>query len=254
MTNRPGFFGLAIAAVLAVQLLPVSAPEAQPSSHDVVRRNHPDRVIQIAPLERLAQGGYDGTTTVWQAKQSANFGIGTFNGLDGELIMLDGVVYQAPSNGVLREATSRELIPFATLAQFRMEYSFIRNEPLADYAALQAFLNSSMPNQSQVVAIKVRGTFTKLKIRSPQKQVKPYPVLTEALKTQAVFNLTDVAGTLVGFRHPAYFGTVNAAGYHFHFISDDRTIGGHVLEIATTQITADMETVEQYDVTLGESD
>jgi acetolactate decarboxylase len=254
MYKRLGVFGLVLTSTLVFQAFSASSSRAEPKDFNCDHHTYSDQVTQIAPLEHLNQGGFDGLVTVSQVKQLANFGIGTFTGLDGEMIMLDGVVYQAPSSGFLRVATNREMIPFATLTQFRTERSFVKYEALSTYADLQAFLSSSMPDQNQVLAIKITGSFKSLTIRAPRKQSEPYPTLAEALKTQAIFNLTNIRGTLVGFRHPTYFGTVNAAGYHFHFISDDRRIGGHVLEVATNYIKADVETVEQYNVTMGETD
>lgn len=247
-------FGLVLAAAVALPVLSVADSSAKPCPGHKWPPPIVDRVVQIASLDRLMAGGYDGTTTVAQIQRSSNFGIGTFLGLDGEMIMLDGVTYQAPSSGGLRVATPLEIIPFATLTRFRPEQTFRRTTPLPDYAALQAFLNTSMPDQTEVLAIKIHGTFRALKLRSPQKQVPPYPTLTEALKTQAIFNLTNVTGTFVGFRFPAYFGTVNSAGYHFHFVSDDRSVGGHVLELAASSIHVAVETVEQYDLSLGPAD
>lgn len=250
MKKLLGLFGAVLSAAVVSQVFSVSELSAQ-----CVHRKQPDRVVQIAPFERLAQGGYDGNITVSQVKQMSNFGIGTFTGLDGEMIMLDGVVYHAPSSGLLHVGGEQEIIPFATLTRFRGEYRFAESATLADYPALQSYLTSVMPDTNQVVAFKVKGTFSTLKLRAPQKQEKPYPVLTEALKTQAVFDLTNVSGTLVGFRHPTYFGTINASGYHFHFVSDNRKMGGHVLAVSTTAaLSVAADTIEQYDVTFGPAD
>lgn len=254
MKKQFTIIGLTIAALGATQITSVSVSNADPPANPWGHRAHADRLVQIAPLDRLMAGGFDGTTSVGQIRRVADFGMGTFNGLDGEMVMLDGVVYQAPSSGVLRVATPQEFIPFATLTRFRAERTFAQSGALADYPALQAYLNTSMPDQSQILAIKVRGAFRTLKIRAPQKQVKPYPTLNEALKTQAVFELSNVSGTLVGFRFPPYIGTVNSAGYHFHFVSEDRKTGGHVLEISTGPITAAIQTVEQFELTLSSPD
>lgn len=245
-----GLFGVVLSAAVISQVFAVSELSAQCG-----RQKHADRVVQIAPLERLAQGGYDGNITVSQVKQMSNFGIGTFTGLDGEMIMLDGVVYHAPSSGLLHVGGDQEIIPFATLTRFRGQYRFAQSAALADYPALQSYLSSVMPDLNQVVSFRVKGRFSTLKLRAPQKQEKPYPVLTEALKTQAVFELTNISGTFVGFRHPTYFGTVNASGYHFHFVSDDRKTGGHVLAVSTTEaLSVAADTIEQYDVTFGPAD
>jgi acetolactate decarboxylase len=250
MKRHLGLFGLVLGGAVAAQLWSSSVSSAGALPAPGGQRRFLDRLVQIAPLDRLMAGGFDGTTTVAQVKAVADFGIGTFNGIDGEMVMLDGAVYQATASGILRVATPQDRIPFATLTRFRAEYSFVQSTALADYAALQSFLNASMPDQTQILAIKIHGRFATLKVRAPRKQVKPYPTLSEVLKTQAVFDLSNISGTLVGFRFPSYIGTVNSAGYHFHFVADDRRIGGHVLEISTSSITVAAETVEQYDITL----
>jgi acetolactate decarboxylase len=254
MTRHVRAFGVVIAAAVLYQVWSVSPSNAGSPSCSAGHHDYLDRVVQIAPLERLMQGGFDGLSSVGLVQQSATFGIGTFTGLDGEMIMLDGVVYQAPANGILRVATPGERIPFATLTRFRSEQRFATKARLATYADLQGFLTAAMPDLTEILAIKVHGTVKTIKLRSPRKQVEPYPTLTEALKTQAIFDLTNVSGTFVGFRFPPYIGTMNSAGYHFHFITDDRKIGGHVLEVSTSSIQAAVETVEQYDVSLSQAD
>lgn len=255
MKKYLGLCGVIFAAALSYQLLPLSTSNAEPAQGPAGKHQPcADTIVQIAPLDQLSRGGFDGTTTVAEVVRKADFGIGTFNGLDGEMIMLDGVVYQAPSSGIPRAVSPQELIPFATLAWFHAEKTFRQTTPLSDYASLQAFLSASMPDQNQVLALKVHGTFSYIKLRAPQKQVQPYPTLTEALKTQAIFERTNIKGTAVGFRFPAYFGTANAAGYHFHFISDDRKHAGHILEVASTSFVASVETIEQYNLTLAPGD
>lgn len=243
-----------LGVVFSTAVLSSSASSARPPAASCSQPEQRDRIVQIAPLERLSNGGYDGTTTVADIKRTSDFGIGTFEGLDGEMIMLDGIVYQAPAKGALRVATPLEIIPFATLTRFRGEQHFYQPQAVPDYPTLQRYIDSVMPDQTQILAIKVRGVFRSLKLRAPQKQAEPYPPLSEALKTQAIFDLTNVAGTFVGFRFPRYVGTMNSAGYHFHFISDNRSIGGHVLEVATSSVSVSVETVEQYDLTMGTSD
>jgi len=251
MKKHLRLLGVVFSTVVLSQVLSSSASSARPPAAPCGQPGQRDRIVQIAPLERLANGGYDGTTTVADIKRTSDFGIGTFEGLDGEMIMLDGVVYHAPANGVLRVATPLEIIPFATLTRFRGEKHFLQPQTIPNYPALQGYLNSVMPDQSQILAIKVRGIFKSLKLRAPQKQEEPYPTLSEALKTQAIFELTNIAGTFVGFRFPPYVGTMNSAGYHFHFVSDNRSIGGHVLEASSSSVFVSVETVEQYDLTMG---
>jgi acetolactate decarboxylase len=75
----------------------------------------------------------------------------------------------------------------------------------------------------------VDGRFEYVKTRSVPRQHKPYPPLVEVVKDQPTFELHDVSGSLVGFRFPDYAQGLNVSGYHFHFITADRSAGGHVL-------------------------
>src|SRR5512145_1485266 len=132
--------GVAFFAALICQMGSTSPSSAEPVHHPAPHHKYADKVVQIASFEKFARGEYDGITSVAQAKRVADFGIGTFTGLDGEMIMLNGVMYHAPSSGHLHVAAPNELIPFATLTRFRAEEFAMSAAPLADYPALQAFL------------------------------------------------------------------------------------------------------------------
>ena len=70
------------------------------------------------------------------------------------------------------------------------------------------------------------------------RQSPPYRPLTEVVAEQHVFELADVEGTMVGFRFPDYAEGIEVAGYHLHFISADRTRGGHVLDSRARRLRA----------------
>jgi acetolactate decarboxylase len=237
-----GWAGAAAATLLLLLAVPgwanAKAPEAEPRHV----------IVQTAPFESLARGGFEGKTPVRQLRQYGDFGIGTFNGLDGEMILLDGVSYQARASGGLRVAGPDELVPFATVTRFQVERQTDRLETLSDLADLQARLDLLTPDATRPMAIRVTGTFGRLKLRAPRKQKPPYPTLSEALKTQAEFNLTNARGTLVGFYFPSFIGGMNAPGYHFHFVSMDRRTGGHVLELAKAKVIVDTRSAERYTI------
>lgn len=69
-------------------------------------------------------------------------------------------------------------------------------------------------------------------MRSVPAQEKPYPQLVEVTKNQPEFEFNDVKGTIAGFRCPSYVKGINVAGYHLHFLTEDKTGGGHVLEFS----------------------
>jgi acetolactate decarboxylase len=65
---------------------------------------------------------------------------------------------------------------------------------------------------------------------SMKRQTRPFPPLTEAAKQQAEKVFTNVQGTLAGFRTPVYAQGIGAAGFHLHFLRQDRQAGGHALD------------------------
>jgi len=53
--------------------------------------------------------------------------------------------------------------------------------------------------------------------------------------------LQNIRGTLVGFWTPEYAKTVNIAGYHLHFLSDDKQKGGHLLDCRAKELNVKIE-------------
>ncbi len=103
--------------------------------------------------------------------------------------------------------------------------------------------------------LEAHGRFSHVKTRSVPAQQKPYPVLTEAVKNQTVFDFDDIDGTIVGVWFPDYMAGVNVAGFHLHFIADDRRRGGHLLDFSATDlVTAIDETDNFYMALPGGSD
>lgn len=188
-----------------------------------------DEIFQLSTLNSLSAGNYDGNMTVGELKTHGNTGMGTLNGLDGEMIELNGDVYQIKSNGTVYLVNNSAKAPFAMVTFFKADKLLIINEDM-NYTELQEYLNATLPSKNMFYSIKVMGTFDSVKARSPPKQNEPYVNLTEALKNQTIFNFNDITGTMVGFWYPQYASDVNLNDYHFHFISNDRQSGGHVLE------------------------
>jgi len=160
-----------------------------------------------------------------------DFGIGTVDRLDGEMIALEGRFYRVKSDGTVNVISPYTLSPFATVTFFEPDMDIPAGE-FSDYAGLAVFLDSVLPDKEALYAIRVDGDFPLMKTRSPRAQSKPYPALEEALKGQSVFILKNVNGSMVGFRFPESCRGINKPGYHFHFLSGDKHSGGHVLELS----------------------
>jgi acetolactate decarboxylase len=208
----------------------------------------PDSLFQLAAFNTFAQGNYSGIMTYAELSEHGDFGIGTFDGLDGEMIALEGVFFQVPSSGVPQEASSTQTAPYATLTFFDADQTFTVSNMA--YTQLKTAIDSQLPSSDAIYAIKIHGTYTYAQTRSPEKQALPYPDINDALKTQAVFNLTEASATAVGFYFPRSLDGVDYAGYHLHLITDDHTAGGHLLDCVIDKVTVELDQINSYNLIL----
>ena len=209
-------------------------------------------VYQTSTLDALMAGVYDGSVTFAELRRHGDFGLGTFNELDGEMIGFDGKFYQITSDGMAHLVTREMRTPFSVVTFFRPD----RVETLPaglDYAQLQEALESRLPTKNHFVAIRIDGSFPYVKTRSVARQDRPYRTLPEVVKEQATFELRNVAGTLIGFRFPESYPGLNVVGYHFHFITADRTAGGHVLDCELGAVRTKMDILPHFEVALPRS-
>ena len=185
-------------------------------------------VFQTSTIDALLAGTYDGDVTLRELGRQGDFGIGTFDNLDGEMVLLDGIFHQIKADGKVYWPGMDVETPFAAVCWFR---------PLpgtavpmgADMEGVEAMIDGLAPSQNYFQAIRIDGHFKFVRTRSVPAQERPYPPLKEVATKQPVFERENVAGTIVGFRCPPYVAGVNVPGYHLHFLSQDRSFGGHVL-------------------------
>lgn len=208
-------------------------------------------LYQVSTLQALMQGNYDGETQVCALQGRGDTGIGTFDALEGEMIVIDGCVYQARVDGtVLR--VSDNTTPFANVAPI----AGAEQKQLAfdgGFDSLKQALSENFPGENYPCVFRIDGEFENVKFRSVPKQSKPYPPLADAAKKQAVFHKDKAVGSIVGFRFPEYFGGINVTGYHLHFISADRSAGGHLLDIGAGKAAARGKLLTSLDLELGDS-
>ena len=188
-----------------------------------------DTVTQFSTIDAVLAGDYDGHVTLRELRRHGDFGIGTFDALDGEMVLLDGVFYQVRADGVVSRPPDSATSPFASVVSFHPDREVRIAQP-TDFAALRGLVDAAIPNLNNFCAVKVVGRFASVKVRSVPAQKKPYPPLVEVTKNQPVFVGEHISGTLIGFRTPDFGKGVNVPGYHVHFLSDDRAVGGHVLD------------------------
>ncbi len=188
-----------------------------------------DILYQVSTINALLAGGYDGSVSCGELTRRGDFGLGTFAALDGEMIVLDRIVYQVRHDGAVQTVGPAVLTPFANATFFEPDETFELRD-IESLDRLQKEIDRRLVNRNMFYAIRIDGVFDALKVRSVPRQTKPYPRLAEAVKRQSVFDLQAVKGTLLGFWCPEFAQALNVPGFHLHFISEDRKRGGHALD------------------------
>jgi acetolactate decarboxylase len=188
----------------------------------------PHVLFQASTIAALLEGAYDGDLSFAELAEHGGLGLGTLNGLDGEMIAIDGRFYRADVDGNVTEVAAETKTPFAVVADFTPSLDAEIDGPL-EHDELLAELERLIPADAASCAIRIDGRFELVRARSVPRQSQPDRPLTEVVAEQHVFELIDIAGSMLGFRFPDYAEGIEVSGYHLHFIGEDRSRGGHVL-------------------------
>lgn len=195
---------------------------------------------QVSTFARLNAGGYDGGITVESLLENGDFGIGTVKGIDGEMIIRDGVAYRAGTDLVPVPVPAGTMIPFAMLTQFNTGLSY-RVLDIDDYDELREVFSGFVSDGHIGYAVMIETEFESLTIRSVPGQELPYPPLAQVIAQQTTMTLHDVQGTMIGFILADDLGDINLAGFHMHFLSQDMCYGGHVLDMSFDEADVNMD-------------
>jgi acetolactate decarboxylase len=207
-----------------------------------------DLLYQVSTYTSLAEGAYDGMVPVGELMRHGDLGLGTFEGLDGEMVVLDGKCFQVKADGSVSRPGPSVMVPFAAVTRFEPDL-VIGNITAGNLTELGATLDARLPSRSIFWAVRMEGTFPYVKARSVPAQGEPYPPLADALKNQSVFIYRNVSGTVVGFFTPDSAAGIDSPGFHLHFLAADRTRGGHVLDIVTSGGRVELDTTPRLTVT-----
>ncbi len=204
-----------------------------------------NRITQTSTIDALLAGLYDGNISCRELLKYGDLGIGTFDRLEGEMIIINGAVYQVKADGNVYRPDINIKTPFASVCKFNTDITIPLSKGL-DFSALERLIDQSISNQNLFYAIRIEGRFARMKTRSVPAQQKPYLPLAEVTKNQPEFSMENVSGTIVGFRCPPYVKGINVPGYHLHFITSDFRKGGHVLNFEIATGKCDIHLVKQF--------
>ncbi len=208
-----------------------------------------ETLFQISAFNTFSSGKYEGYMSYGELAKHGDFGIGTFDDFDGEMIALNGVFYQIPLDGEPKQADVDLKTPYATVTFFEADQTFKISGGL-NYSELTAYIDKVLPTENAIYAIKVGGIYDYAKTRSVPVQTKPYPPLAEAIKNQSVFTLNNVSATAVGFWFPQSMDGVDFVGYHLHLITEDYSAGGHLLECTIANATVEIDQTNKFSLVL----
>jgi len=199
-------------------------------------------------------GLYDAFYPYSKLKQHGDFGLGAPAKLDGELIMLDGKLYKTQATGATVPLSDNDQTPYALVCFFHAPKVYKPGKAM-DKAALFHYLDSVLTNQNGIYAIHIRGSFSYIKTRAfPPVEQKPYLPLAAMLDRQHFFEFRAISGDLVGYKTPTFLEGQLISGYHFHFLADSKSHGGHIIDLTTDNITIEVDELNSYTIELPPND
>ncbi len=198
-------------------------------------------------IDALLAGTYDGDLTIRELSAKGDFGIGTYNRLDGEMLAIDGVFYHAKADGSVVIAGPLEKTPLAYVTHFHPTQT-IKSEAALPLLELEKWLDARLQNLNLFYAIRIDGVFRDVSVRAVAPQDKPYKPLAEVIKTQSIHDYPTTRGILIGIRSPAFSKGISVPGYHWHYLTEDRQHGGHVLKLTLVQGSAQVAPIGELDL------
>src|ERR1700683_1870818 len=209
-------------------------------------------LFQVSTSAALVEGIYQGAVRVSRLLQHGDFGVGTFTDLDGEMVVLDGVCYQVAPTGAIAPVEGERLIPYAVVTRFSSSFRK-KHQRIPTFDDLVQVCDQLRDSNNVFYAFRVNGTFDTVKIRV-RKPVPEGTLLKTAASAQQEFHFEDLPGTLVGLWSPAFAASFSVPGYHFHFLSEDRQHGGHVLDCRASEVEIDGCAITEMHVSLPETE
>ena len=211
------------------------------------------KIFQVSTINAILDGVFEGDMTYRELMKHGDFGLGTFNDINGEMVALDGRYYQYLPNGRLKAVDPSDKVPFARVTFFKPTDHFIlRNRE--GYNNINKSVERHLSNTNIFYAVKIQGIFNEITVRILRPFSKPYPKLSEAKKDQYEFTLHNVKGTAVGFWSPSYLEGLVIPKLHLHFITSDYRTGGHVLDLSIDKANVLLMPVSTFEVALPKTE
>ena len=211
-------------------------------------------MYQVSTLQALALGYLRSVVPVRELLEHGDTGLGTFRDLDGEMIALDGHCYRAVSDGNVYETQPDDGVPFAVVSRLKGSTSWGCGE-IKGFGKLVELLNNKIDENfglNSMHILRIDGTFDMVDARSetPSRESQHVDLKELLDKTQYAFQFENIRGSLIGLYFPDYMDGINLPGWHLHFISEDRSKGGHVFDVEIRECSIRMDKVSRIEMQL----
>jgi acetolactate decarboxylase len=209
-------------------------------------------LFQVSTSGALVQGIYERAVSSRFLLNYGDFGLGTFENLDGEMVVLEGAIYQVRSDGKVVNIVDDVGTPFAVVTHFIADQDQTI-ESASSFEEITKICDRYRDSDNLFYAFNIDGHFAHIHTRAMKATLNGLP-LAKAAAIQPEFEFADVSGTLVGIWAPQFSSALNIAGYHFHFLSDDRMKGGHLLECSGKNLRVRVDRLNDFHLSLPESE
>jgi acetolactate decarboxylase len=205
-------------------------------------------VTQFAVLDALLAGAYESGITAGAVRELGDFGVGCCDHLGGEVVVLDGAVYECTVGAPPDRMRDEQILPFVDVCRFPPTTA--RRVSELDLAAFTARVEDGLASRNLFHAVRVDGLFSAVRVRITPRQEHPFRPLADVTSGQIETQLEAVSGTLIGFWAPTIYQGITVAGLHLHFLADDRSVGGHVLDVTIGEAELRLAAYARFDLRL----
>jgi len=200
--------------------------------------------FQAGLIIGIQQGVYEGDVDFKRLEQHGDTGLGTLNGVDGEMIAIDNDFYHIDSAGAIKKIDPVTLTPFSIVTKFNPTLSFMIAK-ITSLDELTILLDTHIPTPNIFYMMRIDAELDWIKIDGENCKMRPAkPLIPRSSE------FTHLAGSLIVTRCPDYSAAFTIPGYHYHFIDSTKTRGGHVADLKIKTASVKMTFMRRFSMVL----
>lgn len=185
------------------------------------------KIYQFSTIGALMSGYFLPDEDIYKVCSCSSIGLGCSANLNAEMTIFNGTPYTATAEQSTETPKAPLDVPFYQVTDFNNFHEYNIGE--ASFKTLEQFVRTVMPLNNNFIALRIEAIFHTLKLRRPYSSNSERSI-QEVSGNQEVLTYDEIKGHLIGFWTPEMFGRISVPGFHLHFLSDDKSTSGHVLD------------------------